>query len=195
MATIVPIVEGHGEVPSLRSLIYLVQAHADLEVPVEVRTPIRQPRGKLLREEELERAVQLATNIGGQNCLILVMIDADNDCAAELGPELQARAEAVTPAHVAAVLPVREYEAWLLASASTLAGERGLPTDLEPPDDPEEVGSAKGWLNAQLPDEDVYRETVDQPRLTARIDVDEALSARSFRKFYHEVSGFIAEAE
>lgn len=193
MATIVPIVEGHGEVPSLRTLVYLVLAHADIGAPVSVERPIRKPRSQLLREEELERAVQLAANICGKDGLVLVMVDADDDCAAELGPELQRRAQNASLARVAVVLPVCEYEAWLLASARSLAGSRELPPDLEPPDDPEGLRDAKGWITRQMPDNEIYRETVDQPGFTAELNVDAALTTRSFRKFYQEITDFVAE--
>lgn len=50
------------------------------------------------------------------------------------------------------------------ASAASLAGKRGLPDDLQPPEqDPEQLRDAKGWLARQMPRR--YHETVDQPAL------------------------------
>lgn len=195
MATIVPIVEGHGEVPSLRPLIYVILAHAESEVPVEVGRPIRKPKSQLLRTGELERAVQFAAHQCGPEGLILVMVDADEDCAAQVGARLDRRARQVTQARVGVVLPVCEYEAWLVASARSLAGERGLPPNLEPPDDPESLGDAKGWISSHLPEDEFYRETIDQPRLTSHLNVEAALETRSFRKLYKEVADYIAQAE
>lgn len=195
MPTIVPIVEGHGEVPSVRPLIYRILAHAESPVPIEVARPIRKPRSKLVREGELERAVQLASRQCGPDGLVLVMIDADDDCAARLGPELEQRSRRVTPFRVSVVLPVCEYEAWLLASARSIAGQRGLPTDLEPPDDPEGLRDAKGWITSRLPNGDIYKETLDQVALTSSLDVDAALEARSFRKLYGELTEYLDEMD
>lgn len=191
MPTIMPVVEGHGEVPSMRPLIFQVLAHLGSETPISVETPIRIPKSKLIRNQELERAVRLASLRCGEDGLILVLVDADDDCAARLGKELEERGREVTAARVRVVLPVREYEAWLLASARSLAGLRGFPDDLEPPDDPEAIGDAKGWLTEQLPSGEVYKETVDQPRLTSSLSVDDALRARSFLKFYSEIANFV----
>lgn len=193
MPKIVPIVEGHGEVPSLRPLIHLVQAHAESDVPIEVERPIRKPKSQLLREGELERAVQLAMYKCGQDGFILVVIDADEDCAANMGAELEQRARQISQVRLGVALPVREYEAWLMASATSIAGERGLPADLEPPEEPEEIGDAKGWITAHLSGNNVYRETIDQPRLTAALDVDAALQTRSFRKLYKELTNYFEE--
>ena len=45
---------------------------------------------------------------------ILVLIDSDDDCPRDLGPELTARAkQARTDLHIAVILAHREYESWL----------------------------------------------------------------------------------
>jgi hypothetical protein len=58
---------------------------------------------------------------------VLVLIDADDDCPAHLGPALLARArEARSDVPVSVVLANREFEAWFLAAAPSLAGNCGL---------------------------------------------------------------------
>lgn len=196
MAALTPIVEGHGEVPSFPLLVYRIVAHAGTEVPVDVRRPIRIPKSTLVRDEqELTRAVQLAGRQCGPDGLVIVMIDADDDCAAELGPELEEQVREVTTARVRVVLPVCEYEAWLLASASSLAGHAGLPADLEPPENPEQIRDAKGWIDARLHGREIYRETATQPSLTAELNVEEALETRSFRKLYKELTNWLRDVE
>lgn len=83
------------------------------------------------------------------------------------------------------VLAVREYEAWLVAAASSLRGRSGLPDDLEPPPDPEAIGSPKAWLDRRMRG---YSETTDQPALTAHLDLDLARAAPSFDKLVREVT-------
>jgi hypothetical protein len=47
------------------------------------------------------------------------------------------------------VLANKEFEAWFLAGASSLAGHHGFPADLAPPPEPESIRGAKEWLTKQ----------------------------------------------
>jgi hypothetical protein len=85
------------------------------------------------------------------------------------------RVSGQTPVEV--VMAVREFEAWFLAGAASLAGKRSLPADLAPPRDPESPRNAKGWLDERM--ENGYSETIDQPALTATFDLLAARSASS----------------
>ena len=68
--------------------------------------------------------------------------------------------------------------------------ERGLPTDLQPPDrDPGQVRDAKGWLARQMPRR--YHETVDQPALAACFDLQVARSAASFERSLRKVAALL----
>lgn len=153
---------------------------------------LRIPRSKLLRDGELERAVQLAASKVGSRGAVLVLIDADDDAPCELGPELHSRAtSAGAGVRVAVVLAHREYEAWFLASASSLAGCQGLSPDLESPLEPEAIRDAKGWLSARMA-ERRYREVLHQPKLTAIMDLAQARRAQSFDKLWREVGRILA---
>lgn len=79
----------------------------------------------------------------------------------------------------------QEFENWFLMAARSLRGHRGLPSDLEPPSEPEAVRDAKGWLSQRMPDR--YSETLDQPALAAVFDWREAAVLPSFDKLLRDL--------
>jgi hypothetical protein len=183
------VVEGHGEVKATPLLFRRIAQEIDPTVRLEVLQPIRRPRGSLLRSEEreLERAVELAALKVRPNGGVFVLLDSDDDCPAELAPQLLNRT--TLPGMglpVSVVLPKREFEAWFLAAAESLRGKRRLPADLAFPHNPEEVRGAKQWLRDRMSDH-TYSETIDQPALTAMFDLSQARRAKSFDKCYREL--------
>lgn len=189
---IVPIVEGHGEVEAVPVLIRRL-AQVIGKYPVDIGTPIRVRRDKLLKPEELERALGLAAQKAGPEGRILILIDADDACPAELGPQLVRRAlQARADRMIGVVLAKHEFEAWFLAAAESLRDFRLLPTDLAAPPAPEDIQGAKEWLSARMSGTGGYRETVDQPALTARFDLEKARTAPSFDKCYRELTRLLA---
>lgn len=194
MLRIASIVEGHGEVQAVPLLIRRVARVSAPTASVEALRPIRVPRTKLLRPGEIERAIDLAALQAGAEGRILVLIDAEKDCPRELAPRLLHRATRHRPDRmIRLVLAKREYESWFLAAAESLRGARGLPHDLKAPPEPEEVRNAKGWLSARLAAGRSYRETVDQPALTQRFDVELARSASSFDKFWRDLESLLLD--
>jgi hypothetical protein len=150
--TIATIVEGHGEVEAVPVLLRRIVADMAPGLYINVPRPYRVGRHALVRPGGLEDVVRTqgdrVTSGGG----VLVLIDADDDCPAELGPQLLDRALAARPdRRIALVLANREYEAWFLAAAQSLAGQRGFPDMLESPGDPEAVRGAKEWLSGKRP--------------------------------------------
>jgi hypothetical protein len=121
---------------------------------------------------------------------VLVLLDADDDCPAEYGPLLLARAQAARPdKQVSVVLANREYEAWFLAAAPSLAGQFGFPAEFARPQNPEAPRDCKGLLPKARPKGQPYKETVDQAPLTSVFDLKMAREhSDSFDKFYREVS-------
>lgn len=192
---LVPIVEGEGDKAAVPILLRRMVPAIEPGRPVTVATPMRVTRASLLKAGELERYVDLATRTHGGAGAVLVLVDADADCAATLGPALQARAEAARPdSPVAVVLAVQEYECWFLAAASSIGGQRSLPTHVAPPDDPEGVRDAKGWIKQRRTDGRAYGPTVDQPALTAVFDMGLARAgAPSFDKLWREVARLLEE--
>ena len=66
----------------------------------------------------------MSSRQAGPNGAILILLDADNDCPAELGIELLRRARlARADRPIRAVLAKTEYEAWFLAATTLDRGE------------------------------------------------------------------------
>jgi hypothetical protein len=186
------VVEGHGDFKAAPILFRRMGHDIDASVPLEIQQPIRRPRSSLVGTAgELERAVELAALKARSRGGIFVLLDSDDDCPAELAPLLLARAErAGMGLPVSVILPQREFEGWFLAAAESIRGKRGLPADLAPPQNPEQIRGAKGWLREHMRGH-VYAETVDQPALTAIFDLNQAKAAKSFDKCYRDLQSLI----
>jgi hypothetical protein len=105
---------------------------------------MRIPKSKLVAPRGIENAVDAKAGEIADRGGILVLVDADDHCPAELGPQLLARACKARPdRRTAVVLAKREFEAWYLAAALSLAGLHGFPDPFQTPDDPEGRGIAK----------------------------------------------------
>ena len=134
MSTIVAIVEGPGEVDAIPILIRRIAATAVPDVVPHVPRPIRVKRDRFLKENELERYVDLAARQSGPDGGVLIVLDADDDCPPELAATILRRAtRARSDRTIKVVLARREYEAWFLAAADSIAGRRGLPDDITAP--------------------------------------------------------------
>lgn len=188
------IVEGHGETDAVPILVRRI---AQIVVPselVDVRPCLRVPRYRLVKEREVERAVELAARKTGGAGAILILVDSEDACPATLGPSLLHRARQQRGnIPMATVLAKREFESWFLAAAASLRGKRGLTEMLEPPPNPEDVRDAKGWLRARMSPGKKYQEVLDQPALTASFDMAAARSANSFDKCYRDVARMLHE--
>jgi hypothetical protein len=189
MTPIATIVEGDGEVAALPIVLRrLAEWLSPALGAVEVPTPIRVRRDRFLnRDEEFRRMLLLAAAKCGEAGWILVLLDADDDCPAELAPEILTRAQAVVPhRRVSVVLANREFEAWFLAGAESLDGKRGFSCAKQETSDPEAVRNAKGWLSERM-GAGRYRETTDQPAFATLLDLRLAHDrSRSFRKLCGE---------
>lgn len=189
------IVEGEGEVRALPALLWRIATSIDPALSLKICGPIRKKRDLLVRPQELELAVDLAGNLAGSGGALLILLDADKDCPAQLGPALLHRAQtARSDLQSAVVLAKCEYEAWFLAAAESLRGQQGLPAQLAAPADPENVRGAKEWLTSKMPQGQRYKPTVDQLALTKLFDLDQARRADSFDKLYRDVGRLLQEA-
>lgn len=188
MTVIASIVEGDGEVTALPILLRRVGVWQSPEKGFNVLPPIRVRRDRFLnREKEFQRMLLLAAAKCGASGWILVLLDADDDCPAELGAQVLKRARGVVPhRRVSVVLANREYEAWFLASAESLHGHRGFVFDFPQHFDAERPRDAKKWLGERMAS-GTYRETTDQAAFSAQMDLQQAMnSSRSFRKLCSE---------
>lgn len=182
------VVEGHGEVESVPCLLRRIVQRFDPSLSVLIPHPVRVTKSKLLQPGELEKAAQLAALNTGNQGGILVLLDSDDDCPAQLGPSLLERVRSARrDLPCAVVLAQKEFESWFVAAAESLRGKRGLPVDLESPDQPEEIAGAKDWLSRRVL-HGTYSPTVDQASLTNALDLTLARRAASFDKCYRDVT-------
>lgn len=196
---ICPIVEGDGEQYAIRDLITRIgfQFWNENEY-IEVLTPIKRPRGKLMHTDDLERAVETASiKLGAKGGAILVLIDSDKECPAQHGPALLERAN-LRCGHlnmpISVVLAHCEYEAWFLAAASSLAGVGTVRADLQNHPTPENKRDAKGWLSEQMTDR--YSPTQHQTAFTTKFDLQMARdNAPSFDKLCRDLKRMFTELQ
>lgn len=191
---IAPIVEGHGEYEAIRTLLTRIFFDLLGGERLDVARPIRLPRSKILNENELElrRALELAAlklneSQDGWPAMVLILIDADTDLPCVVGPQLLEAANRIRPdLAVSAVLANVEYETWFVGAAESLQNDLDL-SQGPPPENPEATRSGKGWVESRFRGTK-YSETVDQPAMTARMDL--ALCRRrcpSFDKLCREI--------
>jgi hypothetical protein len=174
---IAPIVEGHGDVAAAPILLRRIWLELCGGTYAHVERPIRLSRSKFVQENELRRAVRLAALKFASRTepkapqLILLLLDADMDCPAELAPGLvkSATQECATDS-VACVAANVEFETWFVAGASSLTEFLVLKPDEEIPTDPESQRLGKGWIQART-QAARYSETVDQPRMASRLNL------------------------
>ncbi len=190
------IVEGQGEVAAVPILIRRIAAELYPELVIDLPRPIRVKRNQVVESNELERKVELAAHqIGGQGA-IFIILDSDRDCPAQLGPELLRRAtQAQGNLPIAVVLAKQEFEAWFLAAAESLRGQRGLKNEIQPPNNPEAIRGAKEWLSQQMVQGKKYRAKNDQPAFTALFDLEQARQADSFDKCYRDIVRLLGELQ
>ena len=194
MLNIACVVEGHGEVAALPLLIRRILADSCPGKFANVYQPIRKSRGSLLLPDELEKAVELAARRVNREGAIIILLDSDGEPPCQLGPQLLNRAH-----RAAASIPVRvvlahcEWEAWYLAAAASLAGQRGLKAPLSPPSDPEAIRGAKEWLTKNMTPGKKYSPAIDQPAFAATFDLEAARAAPSFAKLCRDILSLFDE--
>lgn len=143
---------------------------------MELLHPIRMPRSSMLIEERLGDKVELAARKllqrmtdSSDRSFVLILLDADDDLACQIGPRLASYAmQRRADIESACVVAVREYETWFAASAESLRDAGYLLNPLIS-EQPEVDRMAKGWLKKCF--HGSYSETADQPKLTAWLDL------------------------
>lgn len=180
------------------SVISIVEGDAEVEsVPVLLRQlgfdpakPFRVKRNRVVKPGQLERAVEFAVRARSDPSAVLILLDADDDCPAQLAPALAARARAVTPLPVSVVLAMRELEAWFLGGIESLRGYRGIAEDATWDGDPERPRGAKERVKEMMGGRG-YVDRADQPALMARLDIQAARGrCPSLDKLLRDLEGF-----
>lgn len=185
---VVAIVEGQGEVEALPVLLRRLCEWRSPAKFAQVLEPIRVRRDRFLnRDDEFRKYLLLAAAKCGEDGWVLVLLDADDDCPAELSVEILSRVRTCVPhRRVSVVMANREYEAWFIAASRSLHGSRGFAVDQCEHIDPETPRNAKGWIRARMA-AGTYREITDQPAFSALMDLQQAFDhSRSFRKLCTE---------
>ena len=113
---------------------------------------------------------------------------ATGECPAEAGPHLLARARSArADQRVSVVLAHQEFEAWFLASGTSLKGFRGLGDNIETRPAPESVRGCKEWLETWMPAASKYSPRADQVAFARTFDMSLARrNAPSFDKLWRE---------
>ena len=189
---VAPIVEGHGEIEAFPALLHRIAEACHARLALRVNQPIRVKASSFTRDDAYMRkhvalAAAKAAQAGGS---VLILLDCEDDCPADLGPQLLAKAQAVrldVPCTV--VLAYREYESWFVTAAASLRGETGLPNDLMPPTQPEATRDAKGWLGRHMPVP--YDPVVHQLTFSRAIDLVQARDSQSFDRLYRKTAALL----
>lgn len=202
---VAPIVEGETEIRCIKPL--LTRIWDELVRPADgarlcVLEPAPANRSSIVRPQhpDLEKRIKYAQRqvIECRNRpdyrrgFVLLLVDADEDCPAALGPQLLRQAQAVrADADIACVLAKRELENWFKAAAVSLAGKCGLPSDLTVPADPE-LGSGDAWLTEKMRSVDrkrKYTKPADALSLVEEMNLTECRdNSPSFRKLCREMA-------
>lgn len=192
---ILPIVEGHGEVQAVRLLIHRVWEYLDRPDPMLVAQPIRVKRDRFIshRFSDFEKYLRIAV-AKNENATVLVILDADDECPAELFTRLTSRAQVACPdISVIFVFPNRCYEVWFIASRTSVQAHRDCGEISFDERDSEVCASPKATMKRSMRSGVSYSEVRHQPAFTDRIDISAALtSSRSLRKLVSELERITA---
>lgn len=188
MIRIASIVEGDGEVDALPVLLRRFSEWKPPHDAVATLAPIRVRRDRFLnKEDEFRKQLLLAAAKCGDDGWILVVLDADDDCPAEMGQTIYEKAQRyVSHRNLSVVIANREFEAWFIAAAQSINGQRGFSVSDDEELAAEVPRNAKKWMQQHMAG-GTYREVLDQPAFAARIDLQQAFdNSRSFRKLCKE---------
>ncbi len=181
------IVEGHAEVESAPVLLRRMFAQVGVS-DVQVARPFRVKRNRVVKAGELERAISLTLRDRVGVSGIMVLLDSDDDCPAELGIQLLSRAKKTTQIPVSVVLAHREFECWFLGSKESLRGVNGIVESATAPVNPESIRGAKEHLTRNMTGGRRYLAVDDQVTFAARFDLDIARQrCPSLNKCFREV--------
>lgn len=192
------IVEGHGEVEAAPLLIRRLLHEQFQRYDLEIKKPFNaHSNSNILKPGGLENFLELARRAVDPCCQgLIVLLDAErehHDCPPNLAVSLARRtARLGLPFPVAIVCANCEYESWFIASLHTMRSH--LRPNVKYPGDPEQECGAKGWLSENMPPPRVYKETVDQVKLTQSLDIPHTIKhSRSFQRMVHAVEQLTQE--
>jgi hypothetical protein len=188
-----PIIEGSGELDSMRILLNRIALTFFQIDYVDVLKPItcngKQTLLKRLDDDLLLAAQKLKQRGGGA---VLVLLDCDEQCPAQEAPKLLARVqENVSHLSSSVVMANRMFENWFIAGANSIQKLHApvIPTD------PESVMGAKAWLSRHMGG-DNYKPGKHQAAFTTEFDLHLArANAPSFDKLCRDLEKMFAQLE
>ncbi|MFO1328492.1 MAG: DUF4276 family protein [Rubrivivax sp.] len=195
MTFFVPIVEGVGETLAVERLLWRIARLASPTAVIRVNQPIRVKSGSFLNDRrERDRHVQLAAAKARQGSgVILVLLDSEDQCPAQLGPALLGQVQAsAAGVRCMVALAHREYETWFIAAVESLRGVEGLDLGAMAPADPEAPRDAKGWLGRLLPHR--YDPVTHQLAFTSQFDLGAARRVPSFDRLCRKVAQLLEQS-
>ena len=172
MKTLLPIVEGHGDIQAVPVLIRRILEH---HKHFDVAVLLPHKRGDLPKiKENFDNCFKMAIK---ENAAIIWIIDFDCatcDCVAEEAAHLYQKANTIHagwPFKVAFM--VKEFETLFLSEPdATRSVLKEIPKTTAFPEHPETIRGAKEWLSRAMPSGYAYKETVHQAKLAAAVDFD-----------------------
>jgi hypothetical protein len=175
---LLPIVEGAGEVEAMPILLrrLLTERHGIYDV--QVLRPYRYGElGKM--SKNFARNVLVAAK---ENAPILWTADCDDGCPITWVNHFEQNIPAGFPVPIRFALFVREYESMFLAEHNCLITKLALDPATPSLPNPETYRDAKGEITRMMPPGTAYKEMVNQPSLSAAIDLAAAIAnSRSLR--------------
>ncbi len=195
MPTIIPVVEGPGDLVALPQLAGRILQQMQTPPGIIVaqgKSRVVMTKGRSNLEANPEKFLKHAQN--KPDCgAILVLLDADNDCPVTEFQDMSkrcGRSGVTVPVQVVYAHP--EYETWFLASLNTIRGLHGIPESATFIGEAEYITDPKKWLSDQMPTGRVYKETTHQAPLSSAINLSLAYeNSRSFRRLSHALEQLV----
>lgn len=192
MIFIAPIVEGHGEVEALPKLLFRIARSQNASI--RVNPPLRVKSGSFINDDDyFTKQVTLASAKAAQeNGTVLILLDCEDSCPAELGPQLLQKANNVrSDVNMLVALAYREFESWFLSAAASLSGSFGLPDNIQPPLNIDRIRDAKGWLSERM--DTNYDPLTHQTEFCQRFNLEQARTNSSFNRFYNRICSLFGQ--
>ncbi len=173
MKRLLPIVEGHGEIPAVPILIRKILAAQEIH---DVQPLPAWRHGEYPSVTKKFDNIFLAAI--KENSPILWVMDFDSKefaCPVEEAQRLLARAEELRPGWpIKIAFLVKEYETlFLIDETATRKVFPDIPAKKSFPEHPENIRGAKEWLSIARPSPgSAYKETVHQAKITAHLNLD-----------------------
>lgn len=167
--TLLPVVEGDGDVGAVRILLRRICGEVFDRWDVDIRQPWRLPRSQMRINESIGRVYRALARglVGGGGVIVVLDQDDDHDIAGLVGRVSEPMA---SMADLQVVVACREYEAWFLGGIESLRAHRSVRDDARFDSDPEAPRDAKGRLRQLM--HESYRETLHQPAFTELLSID-----------------------